>query len=152
MKTKRALVLGLSLIASCLFLGVRRGLSQPPEDRIVRIAELEIYPDQLDAYKASLKEEISASIRKEPGVLTLYAVSVRSPRTDSTFRNLSQCRFLSSASAVSSLQAIQRADAANGEVTRSTRDRPYSSWLKVQVDFKGRFSNRLLYKSFGQMR
>jgi quinol monooxygenase YgiN len=77
MKTKRALVLGLSLIASCLFLGVRRGLSQPPEDRIVRIAELEIYPDQLDAYKASLKEEISASIRKEPGVLTLYAVSVK---------------------------------------------------------------------------
>ena len=75
MKTKRALVFGLSLIASCLFLGVRRGLSQPPEDRIVRIAELEIYPDQLDAYNAALKEEISASIRKEPGVLTLDAVA-----------------------------------------------------------------------------
>jgi quinol monooxygenase YgiN len=41
----------------------------------VRIAELEIYPHQLDAYKAALKEEISASIEKEPGVLTLYAVS-----------------------------------------------------------------------------
>jgi hypothetical protein len=48
MKTKRALVLGLSLIASCLFLGVRRGLSQAPEAQIVRIAELEIYPDQLN--------------------------------------------------------------------------------------------------------
>ena len=78
MKTKRALVLGLSVIASCLFPGVRRGLSQPsPDDRMVRIAELEIYPDQLDAYKAALKEEISESIRKEPGVLTLYAVSVK---------------------------------------------------------------------------
>lgn len=76
MKTKRALVLGLSVIASCLFLGVRRGLSQPPDDRMVRIAELEIYPDQLNAYKAALKEEISESIRKEPGVLTLYAVSL----------------------------------------------------------------------------
>src|SRR5690348_14487375 len=77
MKTKQALVLGLSVIASCLFRGVRRGLSQPPDDRMVRIAELEIYPDQLDAYKAALKEEISESIRKERGVLTLYAVSLK---------------------------------------------------------------------------
>src|SRR4051794_19411402 len=77
MKIKRALVLGLPLTAFCLFFGVRRGLPQPPEDRVVRIAELEIYPDQLDAYKAALKEEISVSIRKEPGVLTLYAVSLK---------------------------------------------------------------------------
>ena len=77
MKTKQALVLGLPLIASCLFLTVRRGFSEPVEDRIVRIAELEIYPDHLDAYKAALTEEIAASIRTEPGVLTLYAVSVK---------------------------------------------------------------------------
>ena len=77
MKTKRALVLGLSLITSCLFLTLRRGFSEPVEDRILRIAELEIYPDHLDAYKAALKEEIAASIRTEPGVLTLYAVSVK---------------------------------------------------------------------------
>jgi hypothetical protein len=77
MKIKRALVLGLPLIASYLFLRVRRGFSQPLEDRIVRIAELEIYPDQVYAYKAALKEEISASIRKEPCVLTLYAVSLK---------------------------------------------------------------------------
>ena len=66
MKTKRALVLGLSVIASCLFLGVRRGLSQPSDDRMVRIAELEIYPDQLDAYKAALKEEISGPSGRNP--------------------------------------------------------------------------------------
>lgn len=80
MKTKQALVLGLPLIASCLFLTsltVGRGFSGPVEDRIVRIAELEIYPDHLDAYKAALTEEIAASIRTEPGVLTLYAVSVK---------------------------------------------------------------------------
>ena len=77
MKTKRALVLGLSLITSCLFLTLQRGFSEPVDDRIVRIAELEIYPDHLVAYKAALKEEIAASIRTEPGVLTLYAVSVK---------------------------------------------------------------------------
>jgi quinol monooxygenase YgiN len=77
MKTKQALVLGLQLIASCLFLTVGRGFSESADDRIVRIAELEIYLDHLDAYKAALTEEIAASIQTEPGVLTLYAVSVK---------------------------------------------------------------------------
>ena len=77
MKTKQVLVLGLSLITSCLFLTLQRGFSEPVDDRIVRIAELEIYPDHLDAYKEALTEEIAASIRTEPGVLTLYAVSVK---------------------------------------------------------------------------
>ena len=93
MKTKRALVLGLPLTAAfCLFFGVRRGLSQQSEGPMVRIAELEIYPDQLDAYKAALKEEISASIGKEPGVLTLYAVALKGHpeqiRLFETYRNL----------------------------------------------------------------
>jgi len=43
----------------------------------VRLAELEIDPTHLDAYKALLKEEIEASIGIEPGVLTLYAVSIK---------------------------------------------------------------------------
>lgn len=43
----------------------------------VRIAELEIDPAQVDAYKAALKEEIEASIRLEPGVLSLHAVAVK---------------------------------------------------------------------------
>ncbi|MDO6965119.1 putative quinol monooxygenase [Rhizobium alvei] len=42
---------------------------------MVRIAELEIDPAQIDAYKALLAEEIEASIAKEPGVLMLHAVS-----------------------------------------------------------------------------
>jgi len=43
----------------------------------VRIAELEIDPAQLEAYKAALGEEIETSIRLEPGVLALYAVSLK---------------------------------------------------------------------------
>ncbi|MFS8048088.1 putative quinol monooxygenase [Rhizobium sp. BR 314] len=44
---------------------------------IIRMAELEIDPAQLDAYKAFLTEEIEASVRLEPGVLSLNAVSVK---------------------------------------------------------------------------
>jgi quinol monooxygenase YgiN len=44
---------------------------------IVRLAELTIAPDHVEAYKALLREEIEASVRIEPGVLMLYAVSVR---------------------------------------------------------------------------
>lgn len=48
-----------------------------PSRPLVRIAELEIDPAQLDRYKTFLREEIETSIRVEPGVLNLYAVSVR---------------------------------------------------------------------------
>lgn len=44
--------------------------------QIVRIAELEIDPAQLDAYNALLSEEIEASVRLEPGVLMLHAVAL----------------------------------------------------------------------------
>src|SRR5688500_11333495 len=47
---------------------------------IVRIAELEIEPTLLDAYKALLSEEIEASVRLEPGVLFLFAVSLKRRR------------------------------------------------------------------------
>ena len=43
--------------------------------KIVRIAELEIDPEQLDAYSALLAEEIEASVDREPGVLMLHAVA-----------------------------------------------------------------------------
>ena len=49
----------------------------PAEQPMVRIAELEIDPAQLPAYRDALKEEIADSIRIEPGVLTLYAVAVK---------------------------------------------------------------------------
>jgi quinol monooxygenase YgiN len=47
------------------------------DGKIVRIAELEIDPRQLDAYRALLSEEIAASVEREPGVLMLHAVAER---------------------------------------------------------------------------
>ena len=49
--------------------------AEEPRMPYVRIAELEIDPAQLDAYKASVKEEMEASVRVEPGVLAIYAVA-----------------------------------------------------------------------------
>ncbi|MCE1199297.1 MAG: antibiotic biosynthesis monooxygenase [Marinilabiliales bacterium] len=40
--------------------------------RMVRIAEIEIVPQYLDAYQKILVEEASASIRLEPGVLSIF--------------------------------------------------------------------------------
>lgn len=44
---------------------------------IVRIAELDVAPGRIDAYTALLRQEIDASLRLEPGVLFLFAVSVK---------------------------------------------------------------------------
>lgn len=70
-----AVAFGLS--AGLLFLSWQRISAQSNQQRIVRIAELEIDPAHLEAYKNALREEIEASIRLEPGVLTLYAVSLK---------------------------------------------------------------------------
>ena len=70
MTGRRMLLLGTSLLASFLFSAQRCADAESVGGAIVRIAELEIDPAQLDAYKLALKEEIEASIRLEPGVLT----------------------------------------------------------------------------------
>ena len=44
------------------------------KDMIVRISEIEILPEYLDEYKAILKEESAASVRLEPGVISLFAM------------------------------------------------------------------------------
>ncbi|MCF2444641.1 antibiotic biosynthesis monooxygenase [Dyadobacter sp. CY345] len=46
-------------------------------NQMVRIAKIIVDPVQLEAYNGFLKEEIEESVRLEPGVLTLYAVSER---------------------------------------------------------------------------
>ena len=50
-------------------------ISIPAEDKKVRLSLITIDPDRLDEYNAFLKEEIETSMRVEPGVLVLYAVS-----------------------------------------------------------------------------
>lgn len=47
------------------------------EHRVVRIAEIEVDPQQLALYDAALREVIKTAVRSEPGVLALYAVSVK---------------------------------------------------------------------------
>ena len=76
MTGRQTLLLCTYLITALLFW--QRGTAAAADGSpIVRIAELEIDPAQLDAYKLALKEEIETSIRVEPGVLTLYAVSLK---------------------------------------------------------------------------
>ena len=62
---------------------VKDGKAQTPENdaknqqksQVIRLAKLIIDSSQLENYKAALKEEIETSVRVEPGVLSLYAVS-----------------------------------------------------------------------------
>lgn len=49
----------------------------PPPAAFVRIAELEIDPARLDAYKAAVREEIDDSIHRERGVFAIYALALK---------------------------------------------------------------------------
>jgi quinol monooxygenase YgiN len=49
--------------------------AQSLQKQYVQVAEIEIDPEQLWAYKAAVKEHIQIATRVEPGVLVLYAVS-----------------------------------------------------------------------------
>lgn len=54
------------------------GLAHAQADpRYMQIAELQIDPAQLDAYKAAVSAQAAAAIATEPGVLMLYAVSAK---------------------------------------------------------------------------
>ena len=76
-KTARSLAIGASLLALSFVCLGRTSSAQTSQHPLVRLAELEIDPAKLAAYKAALSEEIAASIRAEPGVLTLYAVALK---------------------------------------------------------------------------
>ena len=73
MNTKQLFFYGASMLAAALAGG---SVAQPADGHYVQVAEIEIDPVQLDAYRA-VQEQIDAAIRKEPGVLVLYAVSER---------------------------------------------------------------------------
>ncbi len=72
MNAKQFLILGASVLASFL---CGLALAEEMQGRYVRLAEVEIDPAQLQSYKAAAREEIETSVRVEPGVLALYAVS-----------------------------------------------------------------------------
>ncbi|HTI90776.1 MAG TPA: antibiotic biosynthesis monooxygenase family protein [Puia sp.] len=54
---------------------LQNSASAQESDQVMRVARLQIDTAQLQAYKAALKEEITLSLRLEPGVLAFYAVS-----------------------------------------------------------------------------
>lgn len=43
--------------------------------QMVRLAKIEVDPNQLEVYNNALKEQMQVAIKKEPGVLTYYAVA-----------------------------------------------------------------------------
>lgn len=47
-------------------------ISAQKKEMMIRISEIEIYPEHLAQYNAILKEEAAASVRLEPGVLAIF--------------------------------------------------------------------------------
>lgn len=65
----------LSALFSSLLIGAGQASAEPANERIVRIAQIEIDPTQLAAYQAAVKEEMATSVQTEPGVISIYAVA-----------------------------------------------------------------------------
>ena len=72
-----------SIIITLMLLSFEIASAQE-KTQLVRLAKLQIDPAQLENYRAILKEEIEASVRLEPGVLTLYAVAEKDKPTHIT--------------------------------------------------------------------
>ena len=56
-----------------------------PPGIVVRIAELEIDPAQLESYNAAVREEMEDAVQLEPGVLAIYAVAEKDRPTSLRF-------------------------------------------------------------------
>ncbi|MBO2012198.1 putative quinol monooxygenase [Hymenobacter negativus] len=63
------------LYAALLTLMASGGAAAQVSPQVVHLAKLEIYPEQLENYKAALKEHTETALRVEPGVLTLYPMA-----------------------------------------------------------------------------
>jgi quinol monooxygenase YgiN len=75
----------LKIIAILIFTQLSFQIATAQEkSQMVRLAKLVIDSTQLESYNAFLKEEIEASVRIEPGVITLYAVSEKKKPTHIT--------------------------------------------------------------------
>ena len=81
MKSKPAI---LTIITCMLMLISNNEASAQQNNQMVRLAKLVIDSTHLEKYKALLKEEIETSVRVEPGVITLYAVSEKDKPTHIT--------------------------------------------------------------------
>ena len=75
------------ILILCLFVSVAAktvpmaSADDPSLTPVVRLADLDIDPAFVEQYRVALTEEIQTSIDVEPGVLTLYAVSIKGDPT-----------------------------------------------------------------------
>ena len=84
METRKVLLtLSIAIITMMTFVFCGQ-TSVQNKNQMVRLAKLVIDSSQLENYNALLKEEIEASVRLEPGVLTLYAVAEKNNPTHIT--------------------------------------------------------------------
>jgi quinol monooxygenase YgiN len=60
-----------SLVA-LIMLAISHAAFAQKSEMLVRISEIEIHKDSLPAYTAILKEEAAASVRLEPGVISIF--------------------------------------------------------------------------------
>jgi 4-carboxymuconolactone decarboxylase len=84
MRIKAPGLLPFTLITVMLTFVLHGNIYAQEKTQMVRLAKLIIDSIQLEKFKVSLKEEIEASVRLEPGVLTLYAVAEKNNPTHIT--------------------------------------------------------------------
>ena len=51
--------------------------AEEKKDMLIRISEIEIYPEYLNEYIAILKEEAEISVNIEPGVIAIYPMQIK---------------------------------------------------------------------------
>ena len=64
--------------------GPLRGKAMMPQDMLVRIAEIEVYPQYLSAYLDYARKVADVSVREEPGVICIFPMQLKHP--DNVFR------------------------------------------------------------------
>ena len=81
MRKSKLILMPLALVVVMLTILCCNNNPTQNKNQMVRLAKLVIDSTQLENYNALLKEEIEASVRIEPGVLTLYAVAEKNDPT-----------------------------------------------------------------------
>ena len=61
-----------AILAIIMFISMNDAVQAQQGEMMVRISEIEIYPEHLDEYKTILKEEAAASVRLERGVIAIF--------------------------------------------------------------------------------
>ena len=84
MQTKKTSIKLLIAFTSMMLFSCINNTSAQNNNQMVRLAKLVIDSAQLENYTSMLKQEIETSVRIEPGVLTLYAVSEKDNPTHIT--------------------------------------------------------------------